>query len=643
MKKLIWASGLLLLLTVTACQNKHKQGSGNLEHKTLTDSSIVKIIPEYAQGFKITYTDQACLLDIQDPQNKESQSFHYALVPRGVEAENIPADYTVIETPIRSVICMTSLQLSNFIKLEELDAVVGITSTRHLFNKKINDRLKDGSIHKIGIEGNFDNEVIMSVNPDLILISPFKRGGYDALKEVGIPLMPHLGYKEMTPLGQAEWIKFVGLLLGKEEKANEKEQILAKRRKHNMKLYPIYIMMGFDLLFFYGIRVMFFSQVKGFTNAQIMLSSSLYAIFTVALQLPATLIVTKVGKKYGAILGNIFNCLCMISMFFINNFIGLTIAQFISAVGLALKNVSDANILSSSIPEGENASDTFTKIDKVAYSRYCFMSAATTVFAGYIYDVNPYIPICLCLVSCLIATFIAFNFSDIEEPKKNKIILKDYLKEFKQAMKFTVNSKRLRALLLTTGVAWGIITLIDVYQLALLQDIGTSSFIIGIVFAMYEISRAIFSRLAPKFNQAFGNKSLTNILLIFSFGMIMCGIMAILNISFPIKLTVIVICILTMGGINAIEQILAKKYMNNFANHKVISSIYAAKSMSDNLWRTFITGIGSLILTICNVDIAIIAAGVILIIVTFILALYMSTRLGLEPDEYTQKDIYIRK
>ena len=83
MKKLILASGLLLLLTVTACQNKHKQGSGNLEHKTLTDSSIVKIIPEYAQGFKITYTDQACLLDIQDPQNKESQSFHYALVPRG--------------------------------------------------------------------------------------------------------------------------------------------------------------------------------------------------------------------------------------------------------------------------------------------------------------------------------------------------------------------------------------------------------------------------------------------------------------------------------------------------------------------------------------------------------------------------------
>lgn len=61
----------------------------------------------------------------------------------------------------------------------------------------------------------------MNLAPDLILISPFKQGGYDAMKEVDIPLVPHLGYKETTPLGQAEWIKFVGLLIGEEEKANK--------------------------------------------------------------------------------------------------------------------------------------------------------------------------------------------------------------------------------------------------------------------------------------------------------------------------------------------------------------------------------------------------------------------------------------
>lgn len=131
---------------------------------------------------------------------------------------------------------MTSLQLSNFIKLEAYDYITGLTSARHLFNKEINERIKAGKIKKIGMEGNFDNEDIIAANPDVILISPFKRGGYEALKEVGIPLIPHLGYKEMTPLGQAEWIKFVGLLTGKEEKANQLFEGIANRYNELKKL-----------------------------------------------------------------------------------------------------------------------------------------------------------------------------------------------------------------------------------------------------------------------------------------------------------------------------------------------------------------------------------------------------------------------
>ena len=69
----------------------------------------------------------------------------------------------------------------------------------------------------------------MSMNPDLILVSPFKRGGYETLKDVGIPLIPHLGYKETTPLGQAEWIKFIGLLLGVEKEGNERFAAIEKR------------------------------------------------------------------------------------------------------------------------------------------------------------------------------------------------------------------------------------------------------------------------------------------------------------------------------------------------------------------------------------------------------------------------------
>lgn len=205
-----------------SCNNGRQAAGDNTtdaKEEEVSTSVAERITPLYAQGFKVTYTDNGCLLEIQDPQREESRIFKYMLVDKGAEVE-APDGYVKLEVPVKSVICMTSLQLSSFIKLDELDKVVGVTSTRHLFNEEINRRLKEGLTHKIGIEGNFDNEVIMGVNPNVILISPFKRGGYDAIKDVGIPLIPHLGYKEMTPLGQAEWIKFVGLIIGETKKAN---------------------------------------------------------------------------------------------------------------------------------------------------------------------------------------------------------------------------------------------------------------------------------------------------------------------------------------------------------------------------------------------------------------------------------------
>jgi len=223
------------LLLITGCQSNTK-GTDGQSASALQDTTSSSLNPHHATGFKVTEGKGYHLLDIQDPQHEEGTSYHFALVPRGTKPEGIPADYTVIETPVRSVICMTALQLSNFITLEALDRVIGITSSRFLFNKEMKQRLKEGTTKKIGMEGNFDAEVIIQANPDLILISPFKRGGYDSLKELGIPLLPHLGYKEMTPLGQAEWIKCMGLLVGLESEAIARFETIEKRYNELLQL-----------------------------------------------------------------------------------------------------------------------------------------------------------------------------------------------------------------------------------------------------------------------------------------------------------------------------------------------------------------------------------------------------------------------
>lgn len=218
---------VVLALLTCSCGGGHSKGVSN-ENGDMTEDSISMVTLKYARGFNVKYLDDMVLLDINDPENREAEQFHFALTDKDFTG-NVPEGYNRLNVPVETVICMTSLQLSNFLKLDIPEKVVGITSTRHLHNEKMNRQLKEGKTHKIGIEGNFDNEVIMALNPDVIFISPFKRGGYDAIRNVDIPMIPHLGYKELTPLGQAEWIKVVGLLTGNTVKANEEFTAIEQR------------------------------------------------------------------------------------------------------------------------------------------------------------------------------------------------------------------------------------------------------------------------------------------------------------------------------------------------------------------------------------------------------------------------------
>lgn len=209
MKRAIFVA--FVVLAFTACGNKKNRQIAQVK----TSDSIEIVAPKYAKGFKVKTVDGGVrLVDVDD-------KYHFALVPQGLNVNDVPDNYTTVSVPIKSTICMTALQLSNFTALKAHDVVKGITGTKNLYNKDILQRVKDGRIVKIGMEGNFDTELIMAASPDVIFISPFKRGGYDAIKETKITLIPHLGYKELDPLGQAEWIKFVAMFIGKEKEANE--------------------------------------------------------------------------------------------------------------------------------------------------------------------------------------------------------------------------------------------------------------------------------------------------------------------------------------------------------------------------------------------------------------------------------------
>ncbi len=207
MKKTVLFAVITALLCACAGKNTKSQATDDAVSDT-----IVTIDVKYATGFSVRDSADVRMVDV-------GKHDHFALV----HSNNItvPDGYTKVLVPIRRTICMTSLQLSNFTILGAHDVVKGITGTKNMFNEDILERVKDGRIVKIGMEGNFDTEMVLAANPDIIFISPFKRGGYEPIKDSGVTLVPHLGYKELDPLGQAEWIKFVGMFIGKEREAQQ--------------------------------------------------------------------------------------------------------------------------------------------------------------------------------------------------------------------------------------------------------------------------------------------------------------------------------------------------------------------------------------------------------------------------------------
>ena len=207
--------GLLIALFLSSCTNVANDNSVAftgpfLQYDSLwahSDSYSEKVEIKYAKGLKVDYREDGIHVFISNPDPKARNSKTEEVVLTGKESQ-------------KRFICTTALQLGNFEVLGMEERIVGMNSLKNVFSPKIKQQLADGKTVRVGKEGNFDLEAVIASKPDYIFVSASKYGGFESLKECGIPLISHHGYRETDPLGQAEWIKLIGLLTGETRRAN---------------------------------------------------------------------------------------------------------------------------------------------------------------------------------------------------------------------------------------------------------------------------------------------------------------------------------------------------------------------------------------------------------------------------------------
>lgn len=411
-------------------------------------------------------------------------------------------------------------------------------------------------------------------------------------------------------------------------------------RKNNMKIYPFYKLFAWDLLFYYAIVYLFLTQIKGISASQVLLIDSFYGIFRIVFQIPCVCVVDYLGKQKSLLLGNIFVSISILLLIIGNSFIVLIFLHLIQAIGYNLKSICEPTLLADSIPESSSASKIFSKIDGKGSSYYYMFNAISSITTGFLYVLNPYIPMIMCFIACLISTIISISFMEppIKKAQKNTNFI-SYYKDLISIFKHIIKSNRLKSLLIFSLFFRGILYLFITLRSNLLVSIGIPEQYFGIILAVVQIASSISAMKQDWFHKKLKNRVLTYFSLSTTIAFIITGVLIICNINSTVSVIASLTTIVLIGFIKAPYFTLIQKYLNNFSNPTVNTKIFAINILLENLGRITLSLFASLLLGITTISYSLIIIGFVFFIFFAFLLNYMKTKVGLKPEEYPAEDL----
>ena len=420
------------------------------------------------------------------------------------------------------------------------------------------------------------------------------------------------------------------------------EKEIRKIRRNNAKLYPIYKMFSWDLLFFYSIEFLFYTITKKVTVSEVLIINGFYLLFRNLMQIPAVTIIDFLGKKKSIILGNVMLIIYALALIFIPGAIGVVIADLVFALGYDIKTIAEANILYDSVST-KGGEGLYSKIDAKGGSWYYILDGIASLTAGYLFVFNNYLPIIICLVFIIISTILSFGFKDIyqvDKKKKTNIFgaLKDYKNDLKVSFKFIIKSKRMKAFILFQIVFYSLIDIIDTYNSDLLVNIGIPEEQFSMIFAILTFISGVSLSLKRPIEKRFKNRTLSFLSLTYIGACIIIGAIA----SYY-KGTIIIPIVLIMYAVQrmstSIWYILETKYLRNFTNEEARNKITGAYEFIGGIAASIFSILGGLLLEVFKVENAFLVVGLLSLACMIVVLDYMRKRFGLRPEEYKKEDI----
>ena len=244
MKKLyILLCGATAALLMAACQGG-KTAAADAEAGDTLEMKYAKLLTIVKHGDGEESSDAAEGIDYQyaeaivaNPWKAGTLLHRYILIPKGEEGDKTVAMLAkrrsmgarcttdTVRTPVERSAVFIAPHCQLMYELGCQQAIRGVCDLNYINIPDVRKRAASSgnasagnSIVDCGSSMAPDIERIIALKPEAILVSPFENsGGYGKLDKLHIPIIEAADYMESSPLGRAEWMKFYGMLFGKDK------------------------------------------------------------------------------------------------------------------------------------------------------------------------------------------------------------------------------------------------------------------------------------------------------------------------------------------------------------------------------------------------------------------------------------------
>lgn len=214
----VW-SCLALNFPIVGCQT---DASEQKKAKKGADKNQIK----YAKKFTIQHYDTYKIVSVlQATADKNAASLHYILYPKKGKKPVITADSLAnalyIGTPVRNIVPLSTTHIGALDALGLVQKISAVTLAAHISHPMLYEQIKAGKIPELG-DPEINPEKLLSLQPDLVMSNSgswSQQSKYRVVQESGIPVVANADWLETTPLGRAEWIKFMAVFFEEDTQA----------------------------------------------------------------------------------------------------------------------------------------------------------------------------------------------------------------------------------------------------------------------------------------------------------------------------------------------------------------------------------------------------------------------------------------